>query len=156
MSTPDSWDFSAEGVAKIMPLSKSHQQLISRIFCQVPFCISTVSVISALKSFHSFGSRFPFRKLSLEPERRGQTGFLRRQLLRTQGGLNRPLREQGREDRADPRALSVAPGKETSWGGSRPRICAPRPHSETPKALPKGQLACGQLELGLVGEGRRV
>lgn len=67
LPTSDSWNFNTDGVARIIPLSVSSQQRLSRIFRQAPVYvnIANVSVVSALKIFDLFGSRLPFRTVSL-------------------------------------------------------------------------------------------
>lgn len=132
---PDSWNVSVDEIARISLLSDSFQQLLSRTFRQALVCvnISNVSVFSALTTFVLFGFRLPFRILSLRPERRGPTGFLRRQLLRTQAGPCRPLRKKAVRAGLTRALFSVAPGREKSWGGGRPRIHVLRPRRATPK-----------------------
>lgn len=135
LPTSDSWNVSVDEIARISLLSESFQQLLSRTFRQALVCvnISNVSVFSALTTFVLFGFRLPFRILSLRPERRGPTGFLRRQLLRTQAGPCRPLRKKAVRAGLTRALFSVAPGREKSWGGGRPRIYVLRPRRATPK-----------------------
>lgn len=57
LPTSDSWNISVDGIARIIPLAESPQQLHSRIFRRalIYVNIANVSVISALRTFDLFG-----------------------------------------------------------------------------------------------------
>lgn len=158
LPTSDSWNFSVDEIAWISLPSESFQQLLSRIFRQALVCvnISNVPVFSALKTFVLFGFHLPFRILSLRPERRCRTGFLRRRLLRTLACPSRPLREKGRAGRADPSAFLCPSGRIKVLGRRETAHMCPEAAQSDSETLRWGRQVCGRLELGLVGEGRPV
>lgn len=146
LPTSDSWDIDVNETARISLLSESFQ---------FPVCvnISNVSVFSALKTFVLFGFRLPFRILSLRPERKGRTGFFRRQLLR---GPSRPLRGKGRAARTDPSASLCRCGRRKVLRRRGTAHKRPEDAQSDSETLRWGRQVCERRELGLGGAGRPV